>query len=50
MEALNADPTPIVDATVPQIIARYEEAIRQLPEAPVIIGHSAGCCPRCPWC
>ncbi|GIM95825.1 esterase/lipase family protein [Paractinoplanes toevensis] len=32
VEALNADPTPISDVTVPQIIAHYEEAIRALPE------------------
>jgi len=42
VEALNADPSPIVDVTVPQIIAHLEEEIRALPEAPVIIGHSAG--------
>ncbi|WP_433369332.1 alpha/beta hydrolase [Actinoplanes sp. CA-142083] len=42
VEALNADPTPIVNVTVPQIIAQYEEAIRALPEQPIIIGHSAG--------
>ncbi|MGK5678818.1 alpha/beta hydrolase [Actinoplanes sp. URMC 104] len=42
VEALNADPTPVVNVTVPQIIARYEEAIRALPEPPIIIGHSAG--------
>src|SRR3954465_699500 len=42
VEALNADPTPIIDVTVPQIIAHYEEAIRALPGPPIIIGHSAG--------
>ncbi|GAA2662146.1 alpha/beta hydrolase [Paractinoplanes durhamensis] len=42
VEALNADPTPIIDVTVPQIIAHFEEAIRGLPESPIIIGHSAG--------
>ena len=42
MEALNADPAPIVALTVPQIVAHYEEAIRALPEPPIIIGHSAG--------
>jgi pimeloyl-ACP methyl ester carboxylesterase len=42
VEALNADPTPIVDVTVPQIIERYESAIRGLDRPPIIIGHSAG--------
>jgi pimeloyl-ACP methyl ester carboxylesterase len=42
VEALNADPTPVLNVTVPQIIAHYEAAIRELPEPPVIMGHSAG--------
>jgi len=42
VEALNADPAPILAVTVPQIIAHYEEAIRGLDQAPIIIGHSAG--------
>ncbi|MDG4825693.1 alpha/beta hydrolase [Asanoa sp. WMMD1127] len=42
VEALNADPTPIVNVTVPQIIEHIEEQIRALPEPPIIIGHSAG--------
>jgi pimeloyl-ACP methyl ester carboxylesterase len=42
VEALNADPTPIVDVTVPQIIERYESVIRELDRPPIIIGHSAG--------
>ncbi|MFC4067822.1 alpha/beta hydrolase [Actinoplanes subglobosus] len=42
VEALNADPSPIVDVTVPQIIEHIEAQIRELPEAPIIIGHSAG--------
>jgi pimeloyl-ACP methyl ester carboxylesterase len=42
VEALNADPTPIVEVTVPKIMARLEETVRSLPEPPVIIGHSAG--------
>jgi pimeloyl-ACP methyl ester carboxylesterase len=42
VEALNADPTPIVDVTVPQIIEQYESAIRALDRPPIIIGHSAG--------
>ncbi|WBB53543.1 alpha/beta hydrolase [Verrucosispora sp. WMMD573] len=42
VEALNADPTPIAQVTVPQIIAHLEEVVRGLPEPPIIIGHSAG--------
>ncbi|MFD1369049.1 alpha/beta hydrolase [Actinoplanes sichuanensis] len=42
VEALNADPSPIVNVTVPQIIEHIEAEIRALPEAPIIIGHSAG--------
>ena len=42
VEALNADPAPIVAVTVPQIIAHLEETVRTLPEPPIIIGHSAG--------
>ena len=42
VEALNADPTPILEVTVPRIIAHLEEVVRALPEPPIIIGHSAG--------
>ncbi|GID91633.1 alpha/beta hydrolase [Amorphoplanes digitatis] len=42
VEALNADTTPILDLTVPKIIAHYEEVIRGLDAPPIIIGHSAG--------
>ncbi|MBQ1047436.1 alpha/beta hydrolase [Micromonospora sp. C51] len=42
VEALNADPAPIAQVTVPQIIAHLEEVVRGLPEPPIIIGHSAG--------
>jgi pimeloyl-ACP methyl ester carboxylesterase len=42
VEALNADPTPILKVTVPEIIEHYEAVIRELPTAPIIIGHSAG--------
>ncbi|NGM15121.1 alpha/beta hydrolase [Verrucosispora sp. WMMA2044] len=42
VEALNADPAPIAQVTVPQIIAHLEEVVRALPEPPIIIGHSAG--------
>ncbi|MEU7901576.1 alpha/beta hydrolase [Actinoplanes sp. NPDC049118] len=42
VESLNADDTPILDLTVPKIIAHYEEVIRGLDAPPIIIGHSAG--------
>jgi pimeloyl-ACP methyl ester carboxylesterase len=42
VEALNADPTPIVDVTVPEIIEHLEAEIAKLDGPPVIIGHSAG--------
>lgn len=42
VEALNADPTPIVDITLPQVVEHYERIIGALDSAPIIIGHSAG--------
>ena len=42
VEALNEDPTPIEELTVPAIIERFEAAIAELDEEPIIIGHSAG--------
>ena len=42
VEALNADPTPIEKATVPQIIDHLEAVIRELPAPPILMGHSAG--------
>ncbi|MFY1694990.1 MULTISPECIES: alpha/beta hydrolase [unclassified Solwaraspora] len=42
VEALNADPTPILQSTVPQIIAHYETIIGELANPPILIGHSAG--------
>ncbi|MDG4767045.1 alpha/beta hydrolase [Solwaraspora sp. WMMD406] len=42
VEALNADPTPILQSTVPQIISHYEAIIGELANPPIIIGHSAG--------
>lgn len=42
VESLNANPSPILNVTVPQIIEHIETQIRALPEAPIIIGHSAG--------
>jgi pimeloyl-ACP methyl ester carboxylesterase len=42
VEALNQDPTPIEQVTVPQIIERLEGICDALDEPPILIGHSAG--------
>ena len=42
VEALNADPTPIEQVTVPQIVEHLETVIGELDSPPIIIGHSAG--------
>jgi pimeloyl-ACP methyl ester carboxylesterase len=42
VEALNADPTPIVEVTVPAVLERLEGIIKELDAPPIIIGHSAG--------
>ena len=42
VEALNADPTPIEQVTVPQIVEHLESIIGELESPPIIIGHSAG--------
>lgn len=42
VEALNADPTPIAEATLPAIVAHYEAVLDELDAPPIIIGHSAG--------
>jgi pimeloyl-ACP methyl ester carboxylesterase len=42
VEALNEDPTPIQQVTVPEIIDHLEAEIAKLDGPPVIIGHSAG--------
>jgi pimeloyl-ACP methyl ester carboxylesterase len=42
VEALNEDPTPIQEVTVPEIIDHLEAEIAKLDSPPVIIGHSAG--------
>jgi pimeloyl-ACP methyl ester carboxylesterase len=42
VEALNADPTPIEQVTVPGIIAHLEEIIGRLDKPPILMGHSAG--------
>ncbi|MGY1809807.1 alpha/beta hydrolase [Blastococcus sp. SYSU D00669] len=42
VEALNADPTPIAEVTLPQIVEHMEGVIGALEKPPVLIGHSAG--------
>jgi pimeloyl-ACP methyl ester carboxylesterase len=42
VEALNADPTPIEQVTVPAIIDHLEQVIGELDVPPILIGHSAG--------
>jgi len=42
VEALNADPTPLEQLTVPAIVAKLEEVVRGLASPPIIMGHSAG--------
>ena len=42
VEALNADPTPIAEVTLPQIVASLQETLRTLNRPPILIGHSAG--------
>ena len=42
VEALNLDPTPIEQVTVPQIIEHLEAVVGGLDRPPIIIGHSAG--------
>ena len=42
VEALNADPSPIVALTVPAIIEHLEAVVRELDKPPILMGHSAG--------
>ncbi|GAB4079951.1 alpha/beta hydrolase [Modestobacter muralis] len=42
VEALNADPTPIAQVTLPQIVDHLAGVIGALDRPPVLIGHSAG--------
>jgi len=42
VEALNADPTPIEEVTVPAIIEHLASVIRPIDPPPILIGHSAG--------
>jgi pimeloyl-ACP methyl ester carboxylesterase len=42
VEALNADPTPIAEVTLPAIVESLSELVRGLDRPPILIGHSAG--------
>ena len=42
VEALNADPTPIEQITVPQIVEHLEAVVSALDSPAILIGHSAG--------
>jgi pimeloyl-ACP methyl ester carboxylesterase len=42
VEALNADPTPVAELTVPAIIEKLESVVGALDTPPIIMGHSAG--------
>jgi pimeloyl-ACP methyl ester carboxylesterase len=42
VEALNADPTPIVELTVPAVVEKLEGVLAELESPPIIMGHSAG--------
>ncbi|PWW24866.1 alpha-beta hydrolase superfamily lysophospholipase [Geodermatophilus normandii] len=42
VEALNADPTPIAEVTLPQIVDSLAEVVGGLGSPPVLVGHSAG--------
>jgi pimeloyl-ACP methyl ester carboxylesterase len=42
VEALNADPTPIENLSVPEVIGHLEAEIAKLDAEPILIGHSAG--------
>jgi pimeloyl-ACP methyl ester carboxylesterase len=42
VEALNADPKPIEELTVPAVIDHLEEVVKGLATPPIIMGHSAG--------
>ena len=42
VEALNADPTPIEELTVPAVIEHLESVVRELDAPPILMGHSAG--------
>ena len=42
VEALNVDPTPIEDLTVPAVVEHLESVVSEIEPAPILMGHSAG--------
>jgi pimeloyl-ACP methyl ester carboxylesterase len=42
VEALNADPSPVAELDIEQIVDHYDKIIRNLERPPVIMGHSFG--------
>ncbi len=42
VEALNADPRPITELTLPAIVEHLESVLATLEKPPILIGHSAG--------
>ena len=42
VEAIRADPSPLAGLGISEIAAHYERLIRELPEPPILIGHSFG--------
>jgi pimeloyl-ACP methyl ester carboxylesterase len=42
VEALNADPTPVQQVRIPQIVEHFSDVIGSLDNPPIVIGHSAG--------
>ena len=42
VEAIRADPSPLVGLGIAEIAASYEAVVRGLPEPPILIGHSFG--------
>ncbi len=42
IEAIRADPSPLLGIGIAEIVDHYERIVRALPEPPVLIGHSFG--------
>ena len=42
VEALNEDPTPVVNLKLPEVVEKFEGIIGELDKPPIIMGHSAG--------
>ena len=42
VEALNADPSPIAQITIEDVVDHYEKISRNLDGPPIIMGHSFG--------